>query len=67
VVAPFVTPEILGQVSIIGGILIFSTGINILEIKKIKTLNLLPALVIPVLFYLPFVNDIFSNLVGLFR
>ena len=66
-VAPFVTPEILGQVSIIGGILIFSTGINILEIKKIKTLNLLPALVIPVLFYLPFVNDIFSNLVGLFR
>ncbi|MCT4620309.1 MAG: DUF554 domain-containing protein [Marinisporobacter sp.] len=51
VIAPFVTPEMLGQVSIIGGILILSTGMNILEIKKIKTINLLPALIIPVFYY----------------
>ncbi|MCT4542077.1 MAG: DUF554 domain-containing protein [Vallitalea sp.] len=57
-IAPFVTTEMLGQISIIGGILIFSTGINILEIKKIKTINLLPALIIPVLYYilLPVLN-----------
>ncbi|MCY6485510.1 DUF554 domain-containing protein [Clostridium aestuarii] len=52
IIAPFVTHEILGQVSIIGGILILSTGINILEIKKIKTINLLPALIIPVFYYI---------------
>lgn len=65
-IAPFATPEILGQVSIIGGILIFSTGINILEIKKIKTVNLLPALFIPVIYYVPFVNDIFKSIASLF-
>lgn len=61
-IAPFVTPEILGQVSIIGGILIFSTGINILEIKKIKTINLLPALFIPIIYYLPFINNIIRSI-----
>lgn len=66
-IAPFITLEILGQVSIIGGILIFSTGINILEIKKINTLNLLPALVIPVLYYIPFINDLIQRLVSIFN
>ncbi len=61
-ISPFVTPTMLGEVSIIGGILIFSTGINILEIKKIKTLNLLPALIIPILYYIPFINEIFNSL-----
>lgn len=67
VIAPYVTPEILGQVSIIGGILIFSTGINILEIKKIKTLNLLPALIIPVFYYIPFINEFFHRVGNLFN
>ncbi|MCG8484910.1 MAG: DUF554 domain-containing protein [Clostridia bacterium] len=66
-IAPFVTPEILGQVSIIGGILIFSTGINILEIKKIKTINLIPALFIPVIYYVPIINDFFKNITNLFK
>lgn len=61
VIAPFITAEILGQVSIIGGILIFSTGINILKIKKIKTLNLLPALFIPIIYYIPVINDFFAR------
>ncbi len=65
-IAPFVTPEILGQVSIIGGILIFSTGINILEIKKIKTINLIPSLFIPVIYYVPFINNIFKSVANLF-
>lgn len=62
VVAPFITPEILGQISIIGGILIFSTGINILQIKKINTLNLLPALIIPPLYYIPFIHDTIQSI-----
>lgn len=52
IVAPYATPEILGQVSIVGGVLIFATGLNILEIKKIKSLNLLPAILIPILYFI---------------
>ncbi len=36
------------EVSIVGGILIMTSGLTILNIKKISTLNLLPALVVPV-------------------
>lgn len=50
-VGPFLTPDIIREISIIGGILIFSIGINMLEIKKIRTANLLPAILIPVLYY----------------
>ncbi|MCT4606488.1 MAG: DUF554 domain-containing protein [Marinisporobacter sp.] len=67
VIAPFVTPEMLGQVSIIGGILILSTGMNILEIKKIKTINLLPALIFPGFYYIPFVNDLIQHIGNLFN
>lgn len=51
-IAPYVTPELLGEISIIGGILLLATGLNILKITKIKSLNLLPALIIPVLFFI---------------
>lgn len=59
----FITDEILGQISIIGGILILSTGINILKIAKIKTLNLLPALFIPIIYYIPVINNFFNNII----
>jgi uncharacterized membrane protein YqgA involved in biofilm formation len=67
IVAPFITPYILGQVSIIGGILILSTGLNILEIKKIKTINLLPALFIPIIYYIPFINNLISSFIQLLK
>ncbi len=51
-IAPFVTPDMLNEISIIGGILLLTTGFNILNIKKIKTLNLLPALLVPVIFFI---------------
>lgn len=51
-IAPYVTPELLGEISIIGGILLLATGLNILKITKIKSLNLLPALIVPVLFFI---------------
>ncbi len=42
-------PEILiGQLTAVGGVLILGIGLNLLEIKLIKTVNLLPALVVVV-------------------
>ncbi|MCQ2239018.1 MAG: DUF554 domain-containing protein [Bacteroidaceae bacterium] len=40
------------ELSIVGGVLIVSSGISILGIKDCKTVNLLPSLLIPILFYL---------------
>ncbi|MBQ6933799.1 MAG: DUF554 domain-containing protein [Clostridia bacterium] len=51
IIAPYVTPELMCEISIIGGILIFSSGLSILEIKKINTINLLPALIVPPIFF----------------
>ncbi len=46
-IAPFITPTLLTEISLVGGVLIISSGMSILNIKQIKTLNLLPALLIP--------------------
>lgn len=42
------------ELSIVGGVLILASGISILGIKDCKTINLLPALLIPVMFFLIF-------------
>lgn len=39
--------DLLNEVTIVGGILILASGLSILGIKKCKTLNLLPALMVP--------------------
>nr|WP_239541037.1 DUF554 domain-containing protein [Pullulanibacillus pueri] len=49
--ANVMTEDLLTELSIIGGILILSTGLSILGIKKFKTLNLLPSLLIPVIVF----------------
>lgn len=46
-IAPWLTPELLTEISLVGGVLILSSGLSILNIKQIKTLNLLPALLVP--------------------
>jgi len=56
---PFMTAEMMTELSIVGGFLIASSGLSILGIKDCKTMNMLPALLIPILFcavagYLPF-------------
>lgn len=43
-IAPYVTSDLLTELSLVGGALIFSSGLGILGIKQIKTLNYLPAL-----------------------
>ena len=40
------------ELSIVGGALILSSGLGILGIKDLKTVNLLPSLLVPVVFYL---------------
>ncbi len=51
-VSVYITADLLNEISIVGGILILSSGLNILEIKKIKVLNLLPSLLIPIIFFI---------------
>jgi uncharacterized membrane protein YqgA involved in biofilm formation len=45
----FFTPEIIQGLTSVGGILLIGLGIDILEIKKLRILNMLPALFIVVL------------------
>lgn len=45
------TPEVINEMSAVGGILIMAIGINILEIKEIKVGNMLPAIFIPILYF----------------
>ncbi len=40
------------ELSIVGGVLILSSGLSILGIKNCKTINLLPSLLVPIIFYL---------------
>lgn len=61
-IADFLTPDLLNEISLIGGILILATGMNILKVTKIKSLNLLPALIIPVIYFIPAVQNLISKL-----
>ena len=45
--ADFLTADLLTEISIVGGFLIASSGLSILNVKDCKTLNMLPALLIP--------------------
>lgn len=48
----FLTPELLTEISIVGGFLIASSGLSILKIKDCKALNMLPALLVPPVWFL---------------
>lgn len=45
------TPEMINEISAVGGILIIAIGLNILNIKKIKIGNMLPAILVPVVYF----------------
>ena len=49
-IGEFITQDLMTEISIIGGILIMSSALGILNLKNIKTLNLLPALFIPAVY-----------------
>ena len=44
--------SVIREISIVGGVLIVCTGLSILKIKDCKTINMLPALLVPSLFFL---------------
>lgn len=65
VLAPFMSSGLMAEISIIGGILIMASGINLLKIKDISTMNLLPALFVPpIWFALVAVTNNFWGLLG---
>ena len=48
----FLTSDLLTEISVLGGIMIFSSGLSILKIKDCKTMNMLPSLLVPPLYFL---------------
>ena len=49
--ADYITDPMMDQISVIGGILVFAIGLNLLGITKIKLANFLPAIFVPVVYY----------------
>lgn len=50
-IAPYMTPQLMAEISILGGIFLMSSGLGILQIRDCKTLNMLPALLVPPMFF----------------
>ena len=48
--APFLPPDLMVMIGLVGNILIVALSLDFLEIKSIKVLNMLPALIIPILY-----------------
>ena len=48
----FLTEEVIREMSSIGGLLILAIGFNILEFKRIKVGNMLPAIFVPLVYYI---------------
>lgn len=51
-IKPFLIPEVIAQMSSVGGLLIIGLGINMLGTHKIKVGNMLPAVFIPLIYYI---------------
>lgn len=49
--ATLISDDLVCELCIVGGFLIASSGLSILNIKNLKTLNMLPSLAIPILFF----------------
>ncbi|CAH2214895.1 DUF554 domain-containing protein [Tepidibacter aestuarii] len=48
----FLVDSVVSDISSIGGVLIIAIGLNIMDIKKIKVGNMLPAIFIPLIFFI---------------
>ncbi|ALI53253.1 DUF554 domain-containing protein [Lactobacillus helveticus] len=58
--ASFFTDPLVTEISIVGGFLIACSGLVLLKIRDVKTLNFLPSLLIPIIFF------IIKDVTGLF-
>lgn len=50
-IAPYMTTTLMAEISVLGGVFLLSSGLGILNIRDCKTLNMLPSLLVPPLFY----------------
>ena len=50
--SPLLQGTLVNELAIVGGVLIISSGLSILDIKDCKTLNFLPGLLVPVVWFL---------------
>ena len=50
--ATAINDDLIAELSVVGGLLILAAGLNLLKIKDCKTLNMLPSLIVPVIFFL---------------
>lgn len=48
----FLSDPLMAEISIVGGVLIATSGLSILKIKDCKTMNMLPSLLVPVIWFL---------------
>ncbi len=63
VISPYLSPEVVAEMSAVGGVILIGMGINMLELspKRIKVANMLPAVFLPIA-YIPiaeFIGKIF--------
>lgn len=47
-----ISQALVAELSIVGGVLIAASGFNLLELKHMKTMNMLPSLLIPPIYFL---------------
>lgn len=50
VIAPYLTESVIANISLVGSVLIFCVGVNLMFKAKIKIANLLPALIVAVVY-----------------
>jgi len=51
-IKPFLVPSVVSQMSVTGGLLIMGIGINLLELKRVKVGNMLPAVFVPLIYFM---------------
>lgn len=51
-VKPFLLPEVVSQMSAVGGVLIMAIGINLLGVAKIRIGSMIPAIFLPMVWYM---------------
>lgn len=49
---PYLIPLVVDQMSAVGGLLIMAIGFNLLEIKSMRVANMLPAIFMPLVYYM---------------
>jgi uncharacterized protein len=52
VLKPLLVPEVIAQMSGVGGLLILGIGMNMLREKKIRVGNMLPAIFVPLVWFM---------------